>query len=148
MRTRKLWYDKGNPDGLSEDMAGAILHESAGKKISQRVGSLGFVYTLGRTLHWHSLGYPAASPFDGKTMHDCQASYAYDGTVSGIPPIAIGCDMTGGCSGGPWIYKLRSQNALNGNNSYRRNDRTEEMNSPYFDERAKSLWDELQAGTP
>ena len=90
----------------------------------------------------------AAPPFTGETMHDCQASYAYNGAVPGIPPVAIGCDMTGGCSGGPWVWQLLGENALNGNNSYRQSNRPEEINSPYFDDRAKSLWDTLLAGTP
>jgi len=148
MRARTLWYQKGNPDGLTEDMAGAVLHPLEGKKISQRVGSLGFAWNRGRLQHWNSLGYPQAAPFNGQTMHDCQASYAYDGSVSGIKPVAIGCDMTGGCSGGPWVWKLLIESALNGNNSYRQSNRPEEMNSPYFDDRAKALWDKLQADTP
>src|SRR5262249_53183805 len=140
MWTRQEWYDKGNPGGLAEDMAGAVLHPVDGKKISKRVGALGFAWNRGRIQHWHSLGYPAVSPFNGERMHDCQASYAYNGKVAGVPPVSIGCDMTGGCSGGPWVLKLLGDNALNGNNSYRQNDRPDEMNSPYFDSRAKSLW--------
>ena len=146
--TRTAWYQNGNPNGLTEDMAGGILFPLNNKKISQVVGNLGFSWNKGRLQHWNSLGFPAAAPFNGQRMHDCQASYAYDGTVSGIKPVAIGCDMTGGCSGGPWAVKLLIDNALNGNNSYRQSNRPEEMNSPYFDDRAKSLYDTLLASTP
>lgn len=149
MRTTTAWYQEGNPGGLWGDIAGAVLYPLDGQTISERVGALGFAWNLGRFVHWHALGYPASSPFDGETMHDTQASYAYDGSVPGdVPPVAIGCDMTGGCSGGPWIYKLLDENALNGNNSYRISDRPDEMNSPYFDDRARTLYDELLAGTP
>jgi V8-like Glu-specific endopeptidase len=146
--TRTTWYQNGNPNGLTEDMGGGILNTLESKKISQKVGALGFAWNRGRLQHWNSLGYPAASPFNGQRMHDCQASYAYDGSVPGIKPVAIGCDMTGGCSGGPWVLKLLTDNTLNGNNSYRQSNRPEEMNSPYFDDRAKSLFDALQASTP
>jgi len=147
-RARTLWYQKGIPDGLSDDMGGAIVNSLDGKFLNDVVGALGVVWNQGRLQHWNSLGYPAAPPFGGERMHDCQASYAYDGTVSGVAPVAIGCDMTGGCSGGPWVRGLLGDDVLNGHNSYRRNDRPEEMNSPYFDDRAKAFWDELLAETP
>ncbi len=146
--TRTTWYQHGNPNGLTEDMGGGILYNLNNKKIGQVVGALGFAWNRGRLQHWNSLGYPAASPFDGERMHNCQASYAYDGSVPGTKPVAIGCDMTGGCSGGPWVLKLLTDDTLNGNNSYRQSNRPEEMNSPYFDDRAKSLFDALQGSTP
>lgn len=145
LSTRTLWYQKGNPDGLTEDMGGAVLDTLNGKMISQVVGWLGFAWNYPRFQHWDSLGYPAAAPFNGERMHDCEASYAYNGTVSGIPPVAIGCDLTGGCSGGPWVIQFQTSNYVNGHNSYRRSDRPLEMNSPYFDDRAKSLFDTLMA---
>ena len=148
LTTRTKWYNNGIPNGLTEDMGGAILHPLNGKKISQRVGSLGAAWNWGRFQHWHAVGYPAASPYNGKLMWDTQASYAYNGSVSGIKPVAIGCNMTGGCSGGPWIRKFGSANQLNGVNSYRRSNKPEELLSPYFDNRAKSLLDSLWAGTP
>lgn len=145
---RTTWYQNGNPNGLTEDLGGAILHKLNNKSISQVVGRLGFAWNRGRFQHWNALGYPAAAPFNGQRMHQCQASYAYDGTVSGVKPVATGSDMTGGCSGGPWVLKLQSLNALNGINSYRLSSRPEEMNSPYFDDRAKALYDALIAATP
>lgn len=39
--TRTKWYNNGIPNGLTEDMGGAILHKLGGRKISQRVGWLG-----------------------------------------------------------------------------------------------------------
>lgn len=146
--TRTKWYHNGIPNGLTEDMGGAVLRPVGGKKISQRVGRLGFAWNWGPYRHWHAVGYPAASPYNGQLMWDTQASFAYYGTVSGIKPLAIGCNMTGGCSGGPWILKFGSRNLLNGVNSYRRSDKPEELLSPYFNNSAKSLYDLLVAATP
>ena len=146
--TRSKWYNNGNPNGLTEDMGGAILHKLSGRKISQRVGWLGAAWNFSRYQHWHAVGYPAAAPYNGKLMWDTQASYAYNGTVSGIKPVGIGCDMTGGCSGGPWIRRFGSSQLLNGVNSYRLRSKPKEMFSPYFDNRAKSLLDDLWKGTP
>lgn len=148
LTTRSRWYNNGIPNGLTEDMGGAILHKLGGRKISQRVGWLGTAWNWSRYQHWHAAGYPAASPYNGKLMWDTQASYAYNGTVSGIKPVGIGCDMTGGCSGGPWIWRFGSGNNLNGVNSYRRRSKPKELFSPYFDNRAKSLLDSLNSGTP
>ena len=51
-------------------------------------------------------GYPAASPFAGQYLHLNAASHARDDGNFSPNPIGIGTDMTGGCSGGPWIYKF------------------------------------------
>jgi V8-like Glu-specific endopeptidase len=148
--TRTNWYNKGNPNGLGEDMGGAVLYAQSGKKISQVVGSLGFAWNWSRYQHWHAIGYPAASPFNGQRMFATEASFAYLESSFATTPVtrAIGCDMTGGCSGGPWILKFGANNYLNGHNSYRLTSRPEEMKSPYFGNEAKSLYDNLKASIP
>ena len=148
LMARQRWIDNGNPGGFTEDMGGAVLQKVGGRSISQHVGYLGFAWNWRRQQHWHAIGYPAGAPFTGQVMVSTQASYAYDGQVPGIKPMAIGCDMTGGCSGGPWIRKFGTLNQTNGLNSYRRRTHPEEMLSPYFDNRAKSLKDELVAAEP
>ena len=87
-------------------------------------------------------------PFDGKWQYICAASFAYRDSNFLPPqqPVGIGCDMTPGSSGGPWIVNFSgasgSTNLLNGNNSYRYG-LSEEMFSPYFGTAAKNLWDSL-----
>jgi hypothetical protein len=148
LATRTTWYNNGIPNGLTEDIGGAVLQVLNGRKISDAVGWLGFGWNWPREQHWFELGYPAAAPFNGQRLYAVAASYAYDGNVPGIPPVATGSDLTGGCSGGPWIRGAFSGNWANGVNSYRDTSRPLEMNSPYFDDRAKSLKDMLVGGTP
>jgi V8-like Glu-specific endopeptidase len=149
LATRTNWYNHGNPGGLWEDMGGAILHPLGGKKISQKVGWLGFAWNWSKYQHWHAIGYPAGAPFNGRRLIDTQASFAYNGSVPGtVKPNVIGCDMTGGCSGGPWIWRFGTGNHVNGNNSYRRKTKPLELASPHFDNRAKSLRDVLVKGKP
>jgi len=148
LMTRTRWYDSGIPNGLTEDLGGAVVQQVGGRKLSDVVGYLGFSWNQSRFQHWHAMGYPAGAPFDGKVMVTTQASYAYDGQVAGIKPMAIGSDMTGGCSGGPWIRNFLTANQANGLNSYRRSSHGQEMLSPYFDDRAKSLKDDLVAANP
>lgn len=149
LATRTNWFNNGNPGGLWEDIGGAVLHPLNNRKISEAVGWLGFSWNWPREQHWFELGYPAAPPFTGGRLNCVAASYAYNGSVPGpVPPVATGNDMTPGCSGGPWIRGMFSGNWSNGVNSYRQTDRPLEMNSPYFDDRAKSLKDLVVGGTP
>ena len=132
---------------LRYDMGGVVLNDY-GDTISQVVGNLGFAYNMDDSLHWMNIAYPSAPPFFGSTQQICAGSFAYTDTSMPAPfPVAMGCDMTGGSSGGPWILNFggsaTSQNYLNGNNSYRYGSHPEELYSPYFDSAAKSLWDDL-----
>lgn len=142
---RTAWYKDGNPKGLCQDMGGATLHRRNNRKISQTVGWLGFAYGGTKYRHWNQLGYPAGAPFNGQRLITSQSSYAYDGSVGCSPnPVGVGSDLTGGSSGGPWIWKFGAGNFLNGNNSYRRSTKPQEMFSPLFNNNAKALYDTLR----
>lgn len=144
------WKDEGN---FQVDFGGVLLDENAsGKTVNEVVGSLGFAFNLNPNQHWFSLGYPSAFPFDGKTMQICAASFARNDPLYSFPsPMAIGCDMTGGSSGGPWIINFSglsgNTNYINGNNSYRYTGFGEEIYSPYFGEYAKELFNHLSTPT-
>ena len=150
--TTGSWYSSSD---LRYDMGGVVLNTLNGLKISQVVGNLGFAYNQSSNLHWFSFGYPAAAPFSGKWMVICASSYAYSDTSMGSPyPVGVGCDQTGGSSGGPRIWKLYGSagatNYLNGHNDYRYivPDHPQEMFSPYFGSAAFSLWSDLVTDTP
>ncbi len=148
--TKQGWYASGD---FRYDMAGATLKKLGGRKISQRVGALGFAWNQGLKVHWHAVGYPAGDPFDGSRQYVCTASYATSDLSMGEPaPSGMGCDMTGGSSGGPWITGFspssRSGNFLNGNVSYGYLDEPLQMFSPYFDDDAKGLYDALVGDAP
>lgn len=145
MWVRTAWYRHGISKGLAQDMGGAIVYPRNGRRLSQTVGWLGFAWNMGRFQHWNQLGYPAAKPFNGQRLICAQSSYAYDGSVGASPkPVGVGSDLTGGSSGGPWIVRFETANYLNGNNSYRRRSKPQEMFSPYFNGNAKSLYDQLR----
>lgn len=153
--TTPEWFVSQNtiPQDLRYDMGGAILNlNSGGFSISQIVGALGFAYNMDSSLHWMNIAYPLIPPFNGTTQQICAGSFAYaDANQSDPSPVAMGCDMTSGSSGGPWILDFggttSSQNYLNGNNSYRYPSHPKELFSPYFDSFAKTLWDDLTGTT-
>ena len=155
--TKTVWYTYGNPNGLRADMGGIVLYpNSSGYKIQDVVGALGFAWNFSYTQQWNLFGYPQAAPFDGQDMHCCQASYAYTvgtgkATVSKVKYAktqGVGCNMTGGSSGGPWILYFQNGNYLNGNNSFYRVGKPNEMFSPHFDNNAYSLYTAIIAEVP
>jgi V8-like Glu-specific endopeptidase len=133
------WTRNGD---LARDVAGAKVYNNDGVTLAQKVGWLGFAWNWSRVQHWWEIGYPQASPFTGAWMIACQASYAYDSPFGSSPnPMGVGCDMTGGCSGGPWVWKMGAGNYLNGVNSHRRTGFSKELYSPYMDGAVKTnLW--------
>ena len=137
------WYASGD---LGRDFGAAKMALLNGVKIGNKVGYLGYAWNYSREQHWWLLGYPAASPYTGKYMHSCQASYAYNspfGTQS--KGVGVGCNMTGGCSGGPWIVKLGTNNYVNGVNSHRTSNKPNELFSSYVDSTNKTIFDNARA---
>ncbi|MGW8142858.1 MAG: trypsin-like serine peptidase [Anaerolineales bacterium] len=148
--TSTAWFEN---EDYRFDFGGVWLEENnSGLAVNEVVGNLGFAFNLNPNQHWFSLGYPSVTPFNGKTMQICAASFARNDPSYAFPfPMAIGCDMTGGSSGGPWIIDFSGSpgntNYINGNNSYRYTGFGEEIYSPYFGEQAKQLLDFLSTGT-
>lgn len=148
--TRVAWYSDGD---LRFDIGGVILDPNlAQQSVQDVVGSLGFAYNLNPNQHWFNIGYPSDSPFDGKTMQICAGSFARNATNVASPmPVGMGCDMTQGSSGGPWIIDFGGPaggtNYLNGNNSFRYTGFGEEIYSPSFGDAAKDLLDFISADT-
>jgi V8-like Glu-specific endopeptidase len=146
------WINSGN---LAYDMGGAVLNTIGRKKISQKVGWLGFAYTPDTSpyyaqYHWFGIGYPQASPFDGQKQVVCASSYAYSDAAFSPMPVGVGCDQTGGTSGGPWILAFGSGYYVNGNMSYRyiNPNHPLEMFSPYFGNGALNLFNALVTDVP
>jgi V8-like Glu-specific endopeptidase len=125
------WYYSGNP---GTDFSVMRMNKNSAISIGTKTGYLGYAWNQPRVLAWWAIGYPAASPFSGAYMTACQTSYAYDETFGTPNLFAYGCDMTGGCSGGPVIKFFGSTgNYLNGVNAYRHTSQPKELISPYVD---------------
>jgi len=133
---------------LQYDIGMFVVRKKDGKTIGQRVGWLGAMWNASSKKHWHDFGYPQASPFNGKFQYICTASRAWLDASWGRPyPIGIGCDMTGGCSGGPWLVKYQphkagAMNYVNSVNSYRYTSPSQPkaIHGPYFGNGAKNLY--------
>jgi hypothetical protein len=135
------------------DYGGVILDTLGGLRISQVVGNWGFAWNWTRQLAWMAIGWPAESPFSGAWQAVCASSFAYADASFGSPNTkGIGCDQTGGASGGPWVWKFyanpTNHNYLNGNTTYRYVGYPEELFSPHFDTDTYNFWSTIVADTP
>jgi hypothetical protein len=109
--TFAAWYYVGN---IEADV-GCMVAANTGTIINDHVGNV--TGTLGRAWNWgwdepeFSFGYPAASPFPGYHIIAVAGPEWYTVDWQGLDwdgsPLIdskyMGNDMTGGCSGGPWI---------------------------------------------
>jgi len=142
--TKTAWINSGN---IREDRGFVILNaNSAGAKIQDVTGSEGISFNQSYLQNVVDFGYPAESPFTGETEQICLASFEeqdpFD-TSAGSLPWGIGCDQTGGSSGGGWIIHYGSAGGyVNGHNDYKYTSpsRPLEMFSPYFDNSELSLY--------
>lgn len=140
---------------------GAIDTSNNGTVIPGALGShtgwLGFAWNQGRDQHWVAMGYPAGSPFAGGKIIMAASAYGYDEDWSpdSILSVAMGSNLTGGSSGGPWIlqYGLPGQvggagnNYINGHNDWKWSNRPDRMMSPYYDCRQMVIFNFLRGTT-
>jgi hypothetical protein len=87
-----------------------------------------------------SYGYPAAGKFNGQRMYMCDSAVARRDGSGSTDPMGIGCDMTGGSSGGGWID---SAGAVASVNSYIYKSLKNVMHGPYQGSVAQSLYDSM-----
>lgn len=133
--TTSAWHFSGD---LTRDFGAFVVGTNLlGHSLQSRVGSLGFQFDQSRVQHWDAFGYPAAGGFSGEAQITCKASHGADDTAipgGGPDPMGIGCDMTGGSSGGPWITMFQRGSFLNSVNSYKYpSTQPDAMYGPYFD---------------
>jgi V8-like Glu-specific endopeptidase len=161
--THSEWLNNGNLEfdfGASDSSDNPILGPQSGP-IGNFTGVNNLVYTATNgfgpnNLHWMVLGYPAASPFNGGKIHVCSSQFGYvddsDGGAAGTS-FAVGCDMGGGSSGGPFLFTFGKPgqigggalftccNWLNGHTSWGHlPPAPEETVSPFFNCRALQLF--------
>jgi V8-like Glu-specific endopeptidase len=134
------WFNSGDLDrdfGAMHIVAsGTLIHTNLGNA----VGWEGFAWNQARDQLYTAFGYPQAAPFTGGKLITVESEFAFteDGG-SGTDSQSIGNDMTGGSSGGPWLWQYGTGNYINGHNDWRFNARPLEMNSPYFDDTANNV---------
>jgi V8-like Glu-specific endopeptidase len=97
----------GESERWSHDVAAVVLEPREGQFVQDVVGAQGIWFNLGRGQRYVSNGYPVDPPFNGDSLFTCRARFGGVDRTAGTPAsTGIGCDMTGGSSGGSWLIGL------------------------------------------
>ena len=135
LQTTSGWAGSGD---FSYDLGAATVSVSSttGLTLTDTVGGRGLAFNSNPNQRYRSHGYPAASPFSGGRMYICDAQLAT--RDAGSPQtMGIGCDMTGGSSGGGWVT---DQGQVASVNSYGYRTLPNVMFGPYQDGVAQGLY--------
>jgi hypothetical protein len=167
--TSSTWLNLGD---LDYDLGAADVADT-GTVNAQTIGSftgwLSFAYvgvaagtSEAVNVNFVSFGYPQGAPFTGNKIQVCTSSLGYQdaATAGGQDSKSIGCDMTGGSSGGPWLIGMGLPgqvggtpppgiaNAIFGHNDWRHNAFPNELNSPPYNCLALAVWQVANNITP
>lgn len=152
--------------GFLEYDVGALVMNRGGlsnNHVATDTGSLGVLFNGPQVQHYHGIGYPQGPrnlaqtqpglQFDGEHQEICTAATAGTDLPTGgpadPPTIGIGCDSTGGTSGGPWVvnfsgFLAKQNNLINSVFSYRYTGPNPPANlriyGPFFGPAAQNLW--------
>lgn len=135
-----LYTSWSGGNDFSTDFGAARVSNGTSATLSATVGSrpLSFDYSAAGSFRSH--GYPAAGKFNGQRLWACDSPLLYRDGSSATAPMGIGCDMTGGSSGGGWIRS----GAVVSVNSYGYQSLKNVMFGPYQGATAQALYQSAQ----
>jgi V8-like Glu-specific endopeptidase len=128
---------------LRYDFAAAnVARNASGQSVEDVVGARGIAFSQPRAQRFTAYGYPIEGRFEGnRREYSCTSDeQGGDRFFPAEPrPMAIGCDMTGGASGGGWI---NSAGVLLSVTSYGYGDDPFTLYGPYLGHAAEMVYDE------
>ncbi|AVR95757.1 trypsin-like serine peptidase [Pseudoduganella armeniaca] len=105
------WINNG--DTASDICLITLGNNTAGRPVTYYTGWLGRSWDWGTVQNHHALGYPG-NLGGGQTLQACTSeSFGASSTCGGAAILNMGCSMTYGSSGGPWIRQYRTGNYVN-----------------------------------
>jgi V8-like Glu-specific endopeptidase len=142
------WWDSSQPGGEDADARydvaafNVMQYPEVSGTLAETVGWRGIAFNLPQGQTYQSYGFPAAGNFDGEKMISCVSDPAIvDRSKPGPPmPNGMGCDMTGGSSGGGWVIEDQYVNSVV---SYSIGFYKEMQFGPYFGEKAIELFETI-----
>ncbi|UFR06297.1 peptidase [Streptomyces sp. Go40/10] len=132
-------------EDINYDVGAAVVSPVNGRTLTSVVGAQGIQFNGGYTKPMYSFGFPAASPYDGTKLVYCSGTSSKDFLFS--QDHGLGCNMTGGSSGGPWFtgFTEASGTGLQVSvNSFGYTFLPNRMFGPYFGDVVKALYDKAQ----
>lgn len=103
-----------NTGASADDMAAVVVNRNAGVGLVDRVGGHGIAFNQPVNQFRTSLGYPITDrrwpgwTSSGEDLYYCQGVDSYFSSGAFAGQMLLGCRMTGGSSGGPWLTNVRS----------------------------------------
>jgi hypothetical protein len=132
-------------EDMNMDVGLAVVAPQNGRTLSQVVGAQGILFNGGYSKRMYSFGFPAAAPYDGTKLVYCSGNSGKDFLLT--KDHSLGCNMTGGSSGGPWFQDFNEATGLGTQvsvNSFGYTFLPNRMFGPYFGNEAKAVYDKAQ----
>ncbi|MET7615922.1 peptidase [Streptomyces sp. NPDC005408] len=132
-------------EDINYDVGLAVVAPLGGKTLAATVGAQGLSFNGGYNKPMYAFGFPAAAPYDGTKLIYCSGNSSKDFLFS--QDHSLGCNMTGGSSGGPWFtsFSEATGTGLQASvNSFGYTFLPNRMFGPYFGNDAKSVYDKAQ----
>ncbi|MEU8999581.1 peptidase [Streptomyces caniferus] len=133
-------------EDINFDVGAAVVAPLDGKKLTDVVGGQGLSFNSGYSKAMYAFGFPAAAPYDGSKLIYCGGTTFKDPLFSGDH--GLGCNMTGGSSGGPWFASFDEKTGAglqSSVNSFGYQFWPNTMFGPYFGDDAKNLYTTAQS---
>ncbi|WP_327584702.1 trypsin-like serine protease [Nonomuraea sp. NBC_00507] len=128
------------------DVAMVALATSGGTHVADAVGTQEIAFNAPRGGQAFGFGYPADPPYNGGQLVYC-AGRLRDDPHGQTRDQGLGCDMTAGSSGGPWMTGFDAdtgKGTITSLSSFKYSDDPRTMYGPYLGEAAKTLFDTAQ----
>ncbi|MEV5935149.1 peptidase [Streptomyces sp. NPDC052079] len=132
-------------EDINYDVGAAVVAPLNGQRLTSVVGAQGLQFNGGYNKPMYAFGFPAAAPYDGTKLIHCSGNSSKDFLFS--QDHSLGCDMTGGSSGGPWFTGFDETTGTGlqvSVNSFGYTFLPNRMFGPYFGDEAKALYDKAQ----
>ncbi|MFI6395982.1 trypsin-like serine peptidase [Nonomuraea sp. NPDC050547] len=130
----------------SYDVGMVALNTSRGKHVADVVGTQEIAFNGGRGGQAYGFGYPADPPYDGERLFYCAGRLRND-PYGQTRDQGLGCDMTAGSSGGPWLTRFdpaTGKGTVTSVSSFKYSDDQGTMYGPYFGDSARALFTTAQ----
>jgi V8-like Glu-specific endopeptidase len=115
VRLQSTTWNYYNSGASADDMAIVLVtKDSSGTALVNRVGGHGIAFNQPVNQFRTAFGYPITDSrwpgwtSDGEDMYYCQGTDSYFSGGSFAGQMLLGCRMTGGASGGPWLTNAQS----------------------------------------
>lgn len=133
-------------EDINYDVGAAVVAPLNGQTLTSVTGAQGIQFNGAYNKPMYAFGFPAASPYDGTKLVYCSGNSSKDFLFS--QDHSLGCNMTGGSSGGPWFASFDESTGTGlqaSVNSFGYTFLPNRMFGPYFGTDAQNLYDKAQS---